>query len=246
MNSFDQDLFCYHCNKIFESVPITLFPCGWVICSHHFGEPMKTFHCNLCQTIHQVNFDQCIKTKTLEYKYLKYTIERSLKEFENEIIEIEMIKKDPNSYLDDFFSGIINKIDLRRELTKKQIDSHFEYLHDKIISTKKSYENSLGQNKEFKDFDCEKIHQDNKSFTNEFASLKDVQKNFTSLSDLRIKIREKRTEIKNLIDSLTDFKTYDLKSGILSEFFYNQIARIEEKVKIIDCLKILILIFLAN
>ncbi|RNA27884.1 hypothetical protein BpHYR1_036540, partial [Brachionus plicatilis] len=225
----DEDLICIHCGKIFQSVPITLFPCGWVICSHHFEVLMKTFNCNMCSKNHPVNVDQCIKTKNLEFKYLKYKVNESLKEFEEEINELDQIKKDPVNYLDDVFVKLINKIDLQREMAKKQIDSYFDKLYGTINMTRKNFESAIDKNNEFKYFSTEKMSQDKDLFKEELSSMKDAKNSYLSLVDLRSKIKQKRESIKTVVNSLTENKSFEIESDSFYLIDFSKFGKIETK-----------------
>ncbi|RNA03420.1 hypothetical protein BpHYR1_054507 [Brachionus plicatilis] len=225
----DEDLICFHCGKIFQSVPITLFPCGWVICSHHFGDLMKTFNCYMCSKNHPVNVDQCIKTKNLEFKYLKYKVNESLKKFEEEINELDQIKKDPVNYLDDVFVKLINKIDLQREMAKKQIDSYFDKLYGTINMTRKNFESAIDKNNEFKYFSTEKMSQDKDLFKEELSNMKDAKNSYLSIVDLRSKIKQKRESIKTVVNSLTESKSFEIETDSFYLIDFSKFGKIETK-----------------
>lgn len=119
MNNFDTDLQCVKCHNIFESMPITLVPCGWVVCSHHLDS--DEIKCFICLSKHQLQKKHCVSTKTIEMKYLRYTLEKSLKELEN----INGKQSGINCF-DEKFTEIVNKIDSQREQAKILIEKHYE------------------------------------------------------------------------------------------------------------------------
>lgn len=124
MKDLDIDLKCMKCRKIFESMPITLVPCGWVVCGHHIeSNEMKCF---ICPTKHNLIRSNCVSTKSIEIKFLQYKLENSLKEFNqiNTENNIETTESSSNLF---HLKNLLNK---HRDQAKVQIDQYF----DKIMS----------------------------------------------------------------------------------------------------------------
>lgn len=125
MNEKYSDLRCVKCRNIFESIPITLAPCGWVVCSHHLDSNVKK--CIVCNSKHDLIKQNCLTTKSIEIKYIKYKLESSQIEF-SRFIQTKMSEKNMDQ--------LIVTINQRRELAKSKIFDYFEGLESeaKIIA----------------------------------------------------------------------------------------------------------------
>ncbi|CAF0889384.1 unnamed protein product [Brachionus calyciflorus] len=206
----EEDLKCAFCHKIFTSEPITLSPCGWVVCSHHTSIATH-FVCPICPAKHNISMNNCLKTKNIEIKYLKYKLADSLEKLDAKIEDINQIKKDPDHYINDFFGELINKIDIQRERVKLLVDNHFDGMLQMAKTSQSDCQNKVKNNKIFNEFDDKEFQE--KLETIEKALLNSNQINLETLNNLK----DSKAEIDSCIsyigeikDSLTGSKKYEL------------------------------------
>lgn len=114
MNDLDEDLKCIKCQNVFESIPITLVPCGWVVCSHHLN--MEQMKCFICPNEHELIKKKCVSTKIIEIKYLKYRLETLNKVNEE------------NNQNDERLTDLKLQIKRQKERALNMIDNHYDNL----------------------------------------------------------------------------------------------------------------------
>lgn len=125
MDPDDQDLKCVLCRKIFQSMPITLVPCGWVVCSHHLNSDQM--NCFICSNGHELVKKNCITTKPIEIKYLKFRLENSTQ-------DLEKFGSTPNQ--------ILNRIKLRKKKVIWFVEKHFDSMTRKVLRILRKNENN--------------------------------------------------------------------------------------------------------
>lgn len=125
------DLKCVKCSNIFESMPITLFPCGWVVCSHHL-ESTQT-KCFVCPNQHDLIRSNCISTKTIEMKYIRYRLENSL----NQIKQFAT-KLHSDTISTENVDEIVDQIQHQRFKAIELLDLHFYKLLAQVQEAKAS------------------------------------------------------------------------------------------------------------
>lgn len=149
--NIDPDLICVKCKNVFESIPITLSPCGWVVCSHHLDSDVM--NCFICRSQHQVQRKNCIPTKPIEIKFLKFRLDCTNQ-------ELDKLEASTNS--------IINKIKRRKELISFYLDKHFDNMISKVQKVKNKFD--LNANDDFI-FELSQFN-DNADFKSLFGQVK--------------------------------------------------------------------------
>lgn len=203
----DPDLKCIKCNQVFQSLPITLAPCGWVVCSHHIDSDQMT--CLICNN-HTLEKKNCITTKNIELKYMRYELENSIKNLSKDVENFKQIKNNPNGFINEHFVDIKNKIEIQRAKVKKLVDEHFDQMYNYVSKMQSECKNKALDNlnlDKFNIYDLEKkVKELENDIKNEHSSIKKhdvLQKSSLCVSNFRI-------ELQNLLDSLVDNKKYEL------------------------------------
>ncbi|CAF0889402.1 unnamed protein product [Brachionus calyciflorus] len=204
----DDDLICVYCKKIFQSSPLTLVPCGWVICSSHFDEYNGILVCRNCCDLHVVYKNECFSTKSIEIKYENYKLEKSIKQIKTDINELEQIKKEPESYIYEHFSNLINQADIQREQIKILIDQYFDRILDYLNLTKEEHVSKIVEKTNFQNFDLE-------SFQNHIEIVKNILNRNTDLSNddldtYSIIIGSYKNKLKDILKCLTGHRNFEL------------------------------------
>jgi hypothetical protein len=147
---FDCDL----CNSLLVD-PIIL-PCSNTICQLHINDLLEkrskrknAFICELCVDEHEVPANGFASNKRIKHqldtKRNEMKIEsginnrickKSVNEAENSLAKLELVHKDPENYIYEYFEDIKREVDLRREVLKDKIDSYSEEIIESIESTK--------------------------------------------------------------------------------------------------------------
>ena len=132
---------CQFCSELLVE-PITL-PCGSSICESHHDE-LVNGQCTFCDEQHpkiryQVNqnLGEMIRLQvnsikmSPKYDACKESIDKA-KDFVN---KIELVTKDPENFIYEHFEQIKQKVDMRREKLKLQIDDYSNDIICKIDHT---------------------------------------------------------------------------------------------------------------
>lgn len=138
---------CEYCYINNDDLNLLTLPCGFNVCLKHFDYVSDQFDCFMCHE-HIVNKNKCFKMaknrfKLSEINYLKHVDLIKLK-----LKEVKILQNDPNYYLNELTSRVINKIDIRREKLKleicKEIDSYVDellkYINDYKLENEKLIE----------------------------------------------------------------------------------------------------------
>ena len=138
---------CKLCNKTYED-PIIL-PCGKTLCSKHiYSETMGAIlKCSFCGQDHPITSAGFPKNEEIsnlvrisdQYVHLDSTLgENNLRakemciEYEQLITRCELLARDPDYFIHEYFSKIRSDIDLSKEKWIKMIDDHHSKLQNEI------------------------------------------------------------------------------------------------------------------
>ena len=144
----DDVIKCPQCKEVFKS-PVNL-PCGHSICKHHIDEYLindndrKKIECLVCKQFHQIHeSDVLMPNKTIEILLKKNMEKIDLgKEYNSAIDKCNIfgdlldkfnkIKNDPEMRIYSVISELKNKVDLRREEMKQEIDKEALKMIEKL------------------------------------------------------------------------------------------------------------------
>lgn len=205
----DEDLICAQCKRVFESAPLTQVPCGWVVCSKHLNTPMPM--CAICPNKHYVIRENCVSTKNIESKYLKYKLEKTLNELEKLLGDFKTIRNDPKDYVNAYYSQIMYKLEQQRSQIKNLIDDHFDKIQNQIKIFRKDFDRKSIDTKKIKKFNLHELESKIKSLSdqlNKFSANGNqpnevLQKSNQQLDDFK-------NEIEFLIHEAFNSKLYEL------------------------------------
>ncbi|CAF0978619.1 unnamed protein product [Brachionus calyciflorus] len=204
----EQDLKCSYCQEIFKTLPTTLSPCGWVICSHHIN--FAEIFCPICPDNHIVLRKNCLTTKNIEIKYLKYNVKDSLEKLDVKLEDMNQIKKDPEHYVNEFFGELINKIDIQRERVKLLVDNHFDEILKKAKASQSECQNRVKSNKNFNDFEYKEFKKKVETFQKTISENQISIESLTNFKNCQADIEKCFSYINELKDSLTDSKIFNI------------------------------------
>lgn len=132
---------CTYCKNKYDT-PIIL-PCFETICRKDLKilctKSLDRFYCIFCNDLHQMP-DNGFKEDKKMLKLLKLNLEEldlsqlekhkrakeTCKQLEKDLEEMSLMIAKPVDYLHDYFSSLKNKIDLKREELKQEIDKKYE------------------------------------------------------------------------------------------------------------------------
>lgn len=144
----DDVIKCPQCKEVFKS-PVNL-PCGHSICKHHINEYLindndsNKIECLICKKFHQIHeSDVLMPNKTIEILLKKNMEKIDLgKEYNSAIDKCNIfgdlldkfnkIKNDPEMKIYSVISELKNKVDLRREEMKQEIDKEALKMIEKL------------------------------------------------------------------------------------------------------------------
>ena len=150
-NLFD----CEQCNQLLVD-PITL-PCGYSVCKRHLDEllvnapkEMNKFECELCKEKHcipekgfainrRIQNGLDIKLNSLKLNSVYEECKKKINEAKYQIQKIEILEKDPENYVFEYFEELKRQVDLRREELKLRLDECSDQIIESIESTKENY-----------------------------------------------------------------------------------------------------------
>jgi hypothetical protein len=142
MNS-NQLIKCAFCCEILAQ-PIRL-PCDKYICKAHENE-LKQRECILCSQTHRIPKNGWKIDKVMENLVMIHTdiyqdasyneLVKQVTIYENELESYKVNVENPTHMIDEYYSGLIRKVDLRSEILKKQIEETSERFRKKINKEK--------------------------------------------------------------------------------------------------------------
>ncbi len=140
------DLFnCKICQGVLVD-PIIL-PCGETVCKAHTDEIIKG-KCMLCSEMHTspqngfpsnkiVKNQLDLKVNEINLNFSQFKAYNKIIQVLNENLkEIETIRKDPEDYIDEYFGELTRQVDLRRETLIEEIIKYSDELIQKILKLK--------------------------------------------------------------------------------------------------------------
>ena len=131
---------CKHCSQPFQGAPIIMGCCGESICSIHLDEEVnannkrKLFTCSLCNESHTIKSSKKFATNKIAENLMKMQVanlnlgdtyeqaERECKRLEATLDNLTNLKNDPVNFIFEYISKLKNKVDLRREEIKLDVD----------------------------------------------------------------------------------------------------------------------------
>jgi hypothetical protein len=147
---------CSLCNQLLVD-PVTI-PCGNSICKKHLPDEVlvegsnnseKSFKCGICQVEHAVPKEGIVvsiliqnaldvKFNTLKHNPVYEECKNVIIEAQSNLTQLEVLDKDPESFIYEYFEDIKRKVDLRRETLKLRIDNSSDDIIQSIEKTKAS------------------------------------------------------------------------------------------------------------
>ena len=138
MNLLDESIECSSCNEFIDT-PVVL-PCGHSICKYHVEEAEelletnKTIECEKCHETHEIPEKGFARNRALENLIEKEihsidlgdeykTALNKSNRFKDLLEEFKLAKNDPEAKIHSVISDLRNKVDLRREELKEEIDN---------------------------------------------------------------------------------------------------------------------------
>lgn len=221
LNDVNDIIKCPICSNKY-TIPVTL-PCGESVCKIHLDNLTikdNKFKCDVCNKEHTIPEDGYPINKTIQkmlqikldklergdqFKNAKFSFDLLNAKFKT----FELINNDPAYFIDEYFSDLINRIDLRREEIKVEIDNHFEQILSYLKMTKKICTEMSETNKKLLDHELKYFKQEIDGFDKDFKML--------DLDDVRWRSIESKTKI--LINKI-DFNIKELKNYFLLDQGY--------------------------
>ena len=136
--------FCKICNSKSDKIIITLTCCGYLECKEHLDKTIQNGNnigkCEICSE--EIDIPRCLNILRNKNLITKFRIKSKRKNLEKELETFETLKKDPVYYMNESLKETIQKIYLRREELKmevnKQIDEvYFEIMEEIKMKTQK-------------------------------------------------------------------------------------------------------------
>ncbi|CAF0858232.1 unnamed protein product [Brachionus calyciflorus] len=146
---------CEFCNKSIDDLYLITLTCGFVVCYDHIVDSIDFFMCHE----HLINKNTCFSMKKNRNKIEEINRLSQIKLYQTKLNEIKEIKNDPKYYVNEFVSSLMNKIDVRREQIKLDlnlsVDKAFDDFYDQADCIKDNYEKFLEL--KLKDLDFSKL-----------------------------------------------------------------------------------------
>jgi len=147
---------CCLCNQLL--VDPVMIPCGNSICKKHLPDEVmvegsnnseKSFKCGICQLEHNVPKEGFVINRhiqnalDIEFSTLKLNpvfeeCKKIIVEAQSNLAQVELLDKDPESFIYEYFEDLKRKVDLRRETLKLRIDNNSDDIIQSIEKTKAS------------------------------------------------------------------------------------------------------------
>ena len=142
LEKFEALFNCQFCLKLLVK-PITL-PCGVSICKSHLDELINDV-CKFCKQKHaegpyQVNqkLNEMLELRVNSIKLSPKFVacKESINKAQQFVDKIDLVSKDSENFIYEYFEGIKRKVDVRREELKLKIDNHSNEIISKIDHTR--------------------------------------------------------------------------------------------------------------
>ncbi|CAF0747139.1 unnamed protein product [Brachionus calyciflorus] len=148
MNEFNSDFtICYLCNKTSAYLTPEITKSKPFFNDFRIKCPKVKSNITLCLLCsEEVQFEKSISKQNESNDVSHFSAEKACHNLEEQIKYLENIAFDPHGFLEEYFFELVNKIDLRREELKKEIDVQYEQILQDINSFRSSCENQAEQN----------------------------------------------------------------------------------------------------
>jgi len=147
---------CSLCNELLVD-PVTI-PCGYSICKKHLPDVVlvqdsnnsdKSFKCDICKVEHffpkegivinrHIQNALDIKFSNLRLNPVYEECKKVIIEAQSNLAQVEVLDKDPEGFIYEYFEDIKRNVDLRREELKLKIDNSSDDIIKLIEKTKAS------------------------------------------------------------------------------------------------------------
>ncbi|RMZ95410.1 hypothetical protein BpHYR1_018382 [Brachionus plicatilis] len=194
---------CEYCNAVKEHLYLITLPCGYVVCHDHFdstnqyglGVFAPSLNCFVCKN-HNISKKQCYEMAKNRSKLSKIKFLEHLDLVKNKIKYIQEYQNDTDLFLDNYLDPVLNKIDLRREQLKievnKKIDEAYFKMIDEIKGIRSNFKQKIG---------C--ISLDNEQFE-EITKIEKMEKENKNRENFDDKLNKLKTYEKDIIDTAND------------------------------------------
>jgi hypothetical protein len=159
-----ENLTCKYCHQIFKE-PITLTCCGDCLCKEHINDLLSiddtnTFSCPLC---HEQNTNQNFRVSKILQELLEKEVhkfqtnpkyERILSNLKMEILNLDVILKDPEHFIYEQISEFKRQVDLDKENLKSQIDRLADDLIGRLEAYEKQFRAEYKSNVDLEQYRC--------------------------------------------------------------------------------------------
>lgn len=140
----------------------------------------------------------------------------------------ELVNKDPAFFIDEYFSDLVNKIDLRREELKLDIDNHYDKINQELNAIKKECVEISEQNKSISNDEIKCLRNEVEQFDKSLKML-DLDENKWKAIEIKSKILFNKIELK-----LKELKNYFL----LGKSYYFKLPKVKLDATILGQLEI--------
>ncbi|RNA03434.1 ubiquitin carboxyl-terminal hydrolase 7-like isoform X1 [Brachionus plicatilis] len=173
-----------------------ILSCGFTSKFKDIAYNKAKFICPVCQT-HYITAEECFYMTRNKLVILKRSVELKKKDFLIDIKKIEANNENSKYYMDLCYKNLTNKIDIRREELKKEInqkiDEHYFTLLEQVDSIKQE-----------KLAEYETMYEKTKSLKKELENCKIEDKNIIDQIDMNKNLKSKIEEGKKLLQSIED------------------------------------------
>ena len=180
MNKILSAIKCAHCHKTLET-PV-LLPCSDSICKKHIDSNKLSISCEKCGENYAIpengfpfnkGLAQIIEAEisNLDFGKIHSQAKEACKTFEDVLIEVEVLLKDPYNYTHDVISDLKNTVQLKGEELKQKIDQEMINLLNALDQYEKECKAFLSSD-EYKD-KTDKINDEIKIVQSELDSWKE-------------------------------------------------------------------------
>lgn len=251
-NQFEKKTYFYECSQCSHLLvdPVTI-ACGNSVCKTHLDEMMEgltrediRYECKICNKKHRIPEEGFVVNKHIQSaldirdssSYLSPLYEECNKEIEearNNVENIELLQRNSESYIYEYFEEIKRQIDLRREDLKAKIDT----CSDKII---RDVDNAkMNCIRLAKKINISSLQADKSQVTQLFERLNKFGIDHQTFYDVQQEIARLNKKFTKIIDEFNDDLignrkySFDFKDLPFEDIF--GCFRITEKYKVIFC-----------
>ncbi|CAF1084215.1 unnamed protein product [Brachionus calyciflorus] len=127
------NLFCDYCNepKPLGSLLISL-ECGFRICLSHLNQLTVDSTCLVCER-HTISIGNCLRIPRNKGIIAQCRYQKICKHIQNDLGFLNQIRNDPDFFLDECSSRLINLLDIRRENILQSLDNQIKDYSDALM-----------------------------------------------------------------------------------------------------------------